>query len=203
MHNTISRCYECCWLTLGVQEGKQLSAKLSVGHSFPEEGFLLSQLLRPKVFCLSSHPLVVVQHSQEGGVGGPGEQSLLIQVEEQTGAQKQTHNDTEKGECKQMHQYEDDEEGVRESCHNETHGPEERSFLELVWESSTRAWGSMINSDAEALFESREYSVSETALISASVIPGPPVPPSPAEHYNHTDLYSCCSINLLFSLMYK
>lgn len=75
-------------VTLGVEESKQLSAQLSVGHGLLEEGFLLSQLLRTEVLCLSSHPLVVVQHSQESSVGGSGEQSLLIQVSEQAGSTK-------------------------------------------------------------------------------------------------------------------
>lgn len=60
-------------LTLGVKESKQLSAQLGVGHGFLDEGFLLSQLLGTEVLCLSSHPVVVVQHSQESSVGGSGE----------------------------------------------------------------------------------------------------------------------------------
>lgn len=75
-------------VTLGVEESKQLSSQLSVGHGLPEEGFLLSQLLRTEVLCLPSHPLVVVQHSQESSVGGSGEQSLLVQVLEQAGNTK-------------------------------------------------------------------------------------------------------------------
>lgn len=66
------------------------------------------------------------------------------------------------------------------------HRLEERSDWELVWESGTRAWGSTISSEAEALFESRTKSVSERALISASVITLPPLPSSPVDHHNHT-----------------
>lgn len=77
-----------CVVTLGVEESKQLSAQLSVGHGLPEEGVLLRQLLSTEVLCLSSHPVVVVQHSQESSIGGSGEQSLLIQVLEQAGSTK-------------------------------------------------------------------------------------------------------------------
>lgn len=72
--------------TLGVEESKQLSAQLSVGHGLPDKGFLLRQLLSSEALILPSHPVVVVQHSQESSEGGLGEQSLLIQVSEQAGS---------------------------------------------------------------------------------------------------------------------
>lgn len=72
-------------VTLGVEESKQLTAQLGVGHGLPDEVFLLGQLLLAEVFILTGHPVVVVQHRQEGSVGGPGEQNLLVQVLEQAG----------------------------------------------------------------------------------------------------------------------
>lgn len=75
-------------LTLGVEESKQLSAQLSVGHGLLDEGFLLGQLLGTEVLRLSCHPVVVVQHRKESGEGGSGEQLFLIQVSEQAGSTK-------------------------------------------------------------------------------------------------------------------
>lgn len=72
-------------VTLCVEEGKQLPAQLSVGHGLLDESLLLSQLLRVEVLCLPSHPVVVVQNSQESSICGSGEESLLIQVAEQAG----------------------------------------------------------------------------------------------------------------------
>lgn len=55
---------KCCsvvdTVTFGVKESKQLSAQLSVGHSFFDEGILLSQLLRAKILRLSGLPFIVV-----------------------------------------------------------------------------------------------------------------------------------------------
>lgn len=75
-------------VTLGVEESEQLSAQLRVGHGLPEEGVLLSQLLRSEVLCLSGHPVVVVQQGQESSVGGSGEQSALVHILEQAGSTK-------------------------------------------------------------------------------------------------------------------
>jgi len=64
LHQCLDVYFTCGPITLGVEESKQLPAQLSVGHGLPDEGFLLSQLLRTEVLCLSSHPVVVVQHSK-------------------------------------------------------------------------------------------------------------------------------------------
>lgn len=73
----------CGALTFGVEESKQLSAQLGVGHGLLEEGVLFCQLLGAEVLRLPSHPSVVVQQRQQGSVGGSGEQDLLVQVSEQ------------------------------------------------------------------------------------------------------------------------
>lgn len=78
----------CVPLTFGVEESKQLSAQLSVGHGLFEEGVLLCQLLGAEVLRLPSHPVVVVQHCQQSSVGGSGEQNVLVQVSEQAGGRK-------------------------------------------------------------------------------------------------------------------
>lgn len=69
-------------VTFGVEERKQLSAQLSVGHRFLEEHLLLSQLLRAEDLGLACHALVVVQHGQQSCVRGPGKECAFIQVSE-------------------------------------------------------------------------------------------------------------------------
>lgn len=59
--------------TFGVEESKQLSAQLSVGHGLREKFVLLGQLLSCELLRLPRHPLVVVQQRQQSGVGGFGE----------------------------------------------------------------------------------------------------------------------------------
>lgn len=75
----------CVSLTFGVEESKQLSAQLGVGHGLFEEGVLFCQLLGAEVLRLPSHPVVVVQQCPQSSVGGSGEQNVLVQVSEQTG----------------------------------------------------------------------------------------------------------------------
>lgn len=75
-------------LTFGVEESKELSAQLGVGHGLFEEGVLLCQLLGAEVLRLPSHPVVVVQQCQQSSVGGSGEQNVLVQVLEQAGGRK-------------------------------------------------------------------------------------------------------------------
>lgn len=69
--------------TFGVEESKQLSAQLRVGHGLREKGVLLSQLLSCELLRLARHSLVVVQQCQQGGVGGFGEERTLVQELEQ------------------------------------------------------------------------------------------------------------------------
>lgn len=76
--------------TLGVEESKQLSAQLSVGHGLCEKGVLLCQLLRCKVLRLPCHPVVVVQQGKKRSVGGFGEQRALIKELEQTESNNKT-----------------------------------------------------------------------------------------------------------------
>lgn len=78
----------CVTFTFGVEERKQLSAQLSVGHCLLEKGVLFCQLLGAEVLCLSSHPVVVVQQRQQSSIGGSGEQNFLVQVSEQAGGIK-------------------------------------------------------------------------------------------------------------------
>lgn len=78
-------CVRRSTFTFGVEESKQLSAQLSVGHCLFEKGVLFRQLLGAEVLRLPGHPVVVVQQCQQSSVGGSGEQSVLIQVSEQAG----------------------------------------------------------------------------------------------------------------------
>lgn len=78
----------CVALTFGVEEGKQLSAQLGVGHGLFEEGVLFCQLLGAEVLRLSSHSVVVVQQCQQSSVSGSGEQNVLVQVAEQAEGRK-------------------------------------------------------------------------------------------------------------------
>lgn len=75
-------------VTLGVEEGEQLSAQLGVGHGLLDKSLLLCQLLRTEILRLPGHPLVVVQHGQEGDVRGPGEENVLVHIAEQAGSRR-------------------------------------------------------------------------------------------------------------------
>ena len=58
--------------TLGKEEGKELTAQLSVRHGLPQESVLLSQLLGGEVFHLACNSLVVVHQGDEGSIGRLG-----------------------------------------------------------------------------------------------------------------------------------
>lgn len=134
----------CVTFTFGVEERKQLSAQLSVGHRLFEKGVLFCQLLGAEVLCLSCHPVVVVQQCQQSSIGGSGEQNLLVQVSEQAGGHKNR--------CR-----------IKNEIDNKTnllekkvpHSLGDRSDWEPVSESGTRACGSTMSSEVEALLESR------------------------------------------------
>lgn len=100
LQQTLALCFNYI-MTFGVEESKQLSAQRSVGHCFFEEQLLLSQLLRAEVLRLACHPVVVVQHSQQSSICGPGKERALVQVLEQPGNADRTKHVQSKGEGKE------------------------------------------------------------------------------------------------------